>query len=395
MQKQYMKREAGGETAALIRQLSAKLDERNSTLAKAMQDIEKLQTEGASNAELLAVAQNAHKSIVAELQAMKHGQLDTGKTPDLFADVRERTKACMQNPLAFRAKIKAASYLMVKFLTSTNQGATAGAFAGNSNTGVIAPANGLVTSVRALCFNIPAEANAMNGGYGTGVAFTRETVTTNGAGIVTPGADKPETVITYTPATENFATVAHIHPIAEQVFKQAPNCVEAAIFRMVVLLAEKVDDYILDQANAGATAVTIALSATVTAIDAVMLLVQASPESDMRPDVVFASRDFFNKIRNSKDANGLYILPVQLLDDEINVGGVPVRRADTLPANSLVTGPFGRGMMVHGTDGVEVATSNSDGDNFKKNLVTLRVEEMLAAYPLRPAAFFKSTVTGP
>jgi HK97 family phage major capsid protein len=66
--------------------------------------------------------------------------------------------------------------------------------------------------------------------------------------------------------------------------------------------------------------------------------------------------------------------------------GVPVVQSIGMTAGSFAAGAFGQAYMVHNREGVVVEMSDSDSDNFTKNLVTIRAERRLALATERPAA---------
>ena len=66
--------------------------------------------------------------------------------------------------------------------------------------------------------------------------------------------------------------------------------------------------------------------------------------------------------------------------------GVPVIQSIGCTADIVAVGAFGQAYMVHNREGVVVEMSDSDSDNFTKNLITLRAERRLALATEKPAA---------
>lgn len=66
--------------------------------------------------------------------------------------------------------------------------------------------------------------------------------------------------------------------------------------------------------------------------------------------------------------------------------GVPVIQSIGCTADTVAVGAFGQAYMVHNREGVVVEMSDSDSDNFTKNLITIRAERRLALATERPAA---------
>jgi HK97 family phage major capsid protein len=66
--------------------------------------------------------------------------------------------------------------------------------------------------------------------------------------------------------------------------------------------------------------------------------------------------------------------------------GLPVIQAIGMAADTFQVGAFQRAYMIHNREGVVVEMSDSDSDNFTKNLITLRAERRLALATEVPAA---------
>ena len=66
--------------------------------------------------------------------------------------------------------------------------------------------------------------------------------------------------------------------------------------------------------------------------------------------------------------------------------GVPVIQSVGMTADQVAVGAFGQAYMIHNREGVTVEMSDSDSDNFTKNLITIRAERRLALATERPAA---------
>jgi HK97 family phage major capsid protein len=58
--------------------------------------------------------------------------------------------------------------------------------------------------------------------------------------------------------------------------------------------------------------------------------------------------------------------------------GVPVVESVGVAADTFAVGAFGQAGTIYNREGVTVDLSESDGDNFTKNLVTIRAERRLA-----------------
>jgi HK97 family phage major capsid protein len=66
--------------------------------------------------------------------------------------------------------------------------------------------------------------------------------------------------------------------------------------------------------------------------------------------------------------------------------GLPVIQAIGMAADTFQVGRFSEAYMIYNREGVVVEMSDSDGDNFRYNLITLRAERRLALATEKPAA---------
>lgn len=73
--------------------------------------------------------------------------------------------------------------------------------------------------------------------------------------------------------------------------------------------------------------------------------------------------------------------------------GLPTVVTPAIAAGTVLVGAFGTGAQVFRKGGVRLETTNSNEDDFKKNLVAWRIEERVALACYYPAAFVKLTLT--
>ena len=73
--------------------------------------------------------------------------------------------------------------------------------------------------------------------------------------------------------------------------------------------------------------------------------------------------------------------------------GVPVVQSVGMTADQVAVGAFASAATLYNREGVVVEMSDSDSDNFTKNLITLRAERRLALATERPAAIRAGDLT--
>ena len=80
----------------------------------------------------------------------------------------------------------------------------------------------------------------------------------------------------------------------------------------------------------------------------------------------------------NKESGAGYSHPSLLTGARISIAGVPVIGTDIVPANSFHVADFNKAAELLFEDNIMTEFAYEDGDNFTKNLVTVRVEESIA-----------------
>ena len=111
-------------------------------------------------------------------------------------------------------------------------------------------------------------------------------------------------------------------------------------------------------------------------------------ESGFAADVIVMHPSTWFKLRTAKDSNGQYYGGGFFGAQNIpNLWGTPVCVTTAVTADQIVVGAFKTCGSVVSKGGVSVEMTNSDQDDFVKNLMTIRAEERLALAVRRPAGF--------
>ncbi len=92
-------------------------------------------------------------------------------------------------------------------------------------------------------------------------------------------------------------------------------------------------------------------------------------------------------IETLKDANGRYIFGNPGQNLQPSMWGLPVVDTNAMPAGHFMVGAFNMAAQVFDREDANVQVSTEDGDNFVKNMVTIRAEERLALAVFRPQSF--------
>jgi HK97 family phage major capsid protein len=104
-------------------------------------------------------------------------------------------------------------------------------------------------------------------------------------------------------------------------------------------------------------------------------------------DILVHPQDFMSLL-TLKSTTNEYTYPALAVTGGITLAGVPVRKATAISRLVGLVGDFSQTEMLT-REGITVAMSYEDQDNFIKNLVTVRVEEAVALAVYNPSAFKK------
>ena len=241
-----------------------------------------------------------------------------------------------------------------------------------------------------LLISIPTTSNA--------IEYTREASFVNNAAEVAEGAAKPETTITFALETMPVATIAHWTKISRQLADDAPALAAYINFRMTYGVNERADAQIGSGDGVGSNISGLLNAANYTAHG----IADAGLGSVLKKHVLI--RKVVALLRNAGyRADAVLLNPVDYADMEIEAGttanvsgvslGVPVVESTAVSQDEFLVGAFQQAATIHNRQGVVVELSESDSDNFTKNLVTVRAERRLALTVEVPAALMGGDLT--
>ena len=223
------------------------------------------------------------------------------------------------------------------------------------------------------------------------VEYLKNSAFTNNAGVVAEGAAKPESTFTFALATANVVTVAHWTKITEQLAADAPAVAAYINAKMLYGLALKIDRQLVNGngtstqlsglLNTGnCTDYTSAISSRIPSggnlID-FALLIKSHLESLGYPakQLLLNPADWAD-LALLKDTQKRYLLggPAGITTQQL--WGLPVITTAAIPSGKYVMADFNLGATIF--DRQEVALEiDREGDDFRKNLLTIRAERRL------------------
>jgi len=236
------------------------------------------------------------------------------------------------------------------------------------------------------------------------IEFTKEASFTNSAAEAAEGAQKAESALTWSLVNMPVSTVAHWIKISKQLAADAPALAAYVNTRMRYGVNQKVDTQLVvgdgtapnisgtyDTGNFTAHGYSNATIAAISTTFKKLVLIR-KVIADLYAAGYPADAIVLNPADWATIEIGLFTTAAgQTLYSVNDAGqarlfGLPVIQAIGMAADTFQVGRFSEAYMIYNREGVVVEMSDSDGDNFQKNLVTLRAERRLALATEKPAA---------
>lgn len=255
-------------------------------------------------------------------------------------------------------------------------------------------------SLEAFLPSLPTTSNA--------VEFVRENVFTNNAAEVAEGASKPESAVTFTLVNQPVSTVAHWLKISRQL--AADNAALAAYVntRLTYGVNLKVEQQLVNGDGAAPNINGFMTSGNFTAHG----IADAALGATLKK-LVLIRKMIAGRAAAGAPCDGIVMNPADWAAIEIDLittaaghtlysvtesgqprlFGLPVIQTIGMTADTVAVGAFGIACCVYNREGVTVELSDSDGDNFTKNLITVRAERRLALAIERPSAISAGDLT--
>ncbi len=305
--------------------------------------------------------------------------------------VKAATLAAFQKGEAQKARIEVKN-------TITGSDATV---APDRKPGVVPGAFQLLT-LEALLSSVPTDSNA--------IEFTKEASFTNNAAETAEAAAKPESAITFSLVNQPVSTVAHWVKISKQLSQDNRALAAYINARMIYGVNRKVETQLVTGAGTGALMSGMMKSGNYTphgylsgalgsALPKLVLIRKVLADlwaagypataivlnpADWAQIEIELFTTTSNTVRVSVDANGV-----------TRLFGVPVVQSVGMAADTFLVANFAQAYTLYQRQGAVVELSESDGDNFTTNLVTVRAERRLALATEVPAAARGGDLTPP
>lgn len=245
---------------------------------------------------------------------------------------------------------------------------------------------------------------------GNAIEYTKEASFTNAAAETAESALKPESALTWSLVNMPISTVAHWIKISKQLAADAPSLAAYVNARMIYGVNRRVDTQLVigngvapnisGTYNTGNYTPHGYLSGALGTVFPKLVLIRK-----VMADLYVAGYPADAIVLNPADWAQIEIELIttaagQTLYSVNSAGqpflfGLPVVQAIGMAADTFQVGRFSEAYMIYNREGVTVEMSDSDSDNFTKNLITLRAERRLALATEVPAAVRGGDLTPP
>lgn len=233
------------------------------------------------------------------------------------------------------------------------------------------------------------------------IEFTKEASFTNSAAEAAEGTQKGESALTWSLVNMPVSTVAHWIKISKQLAADAPALAAYVNTRMRYGVNQKVDVQLVvgdgtapnisgtyDTGNYTAHGyANAALGSVLKKLVLFRKIIADLYAAGFPPDaIVLNPADWAAiEIELFTTAAGQTLYNVNAAGQAFLLG-LPVIQSVGMAADTFQIGRFSEAYMLYNREGVVVEMSDSDSDNFTKNLITLRAERRLALATEKPAA---------
>ncbi len=226
---------------------------------------------------------------------------------------------------------------------------------------------------------------------GNSVLLVRETVTDNNAAVVAEGGPKPASDIGFNTETATLDKVATTIKVSNEMLEDESAMRTYLDSRLSTFVRQKREDLFVTQLLAQATSTGDAVDVGGdNAFDAILAgSVEVVRNGGLQPDAVAMSMLSWATLLAIKDDNSNYLSGGPFASTNQRLWGrYRIAITERLGDDEIVVGAFSQGGTIwRKAGGVTVEATNSNEDDFLKNLVAIRAEERAVLFLQRPAAF--------
>jgi HK97 family phage major capsid protein len=247
--------------------------------------------------------------------------------------------------------------------------------------------------------SVPTSSNA--------IEFTKEASFTNSAAEAAEAAEKAESALTWSLVNMPVSTVAHWIKISRQLAMDSAALASYVNQRMIYGVNRRVETQlgagngtapnisgILDTGNYTAHGYAAANLGTLKKVNLVTKIIGQLWAVGAVPDAILMNPADWAQIQVDIVDSAVSAARVDFSNPMApRLNGIPVIQSNGITADTVVVGAFRQAGTIYNREGVVVEMSDSDDDNFTKNLITIRAERRLALTIERPSYIIGGDLT--
>jgi HK97 family phage major capsid protein len=218
--------------------------------------------------------------------------------------------------------------------------------------------------------------------------FAKKTGGEGGVGIQTEGSSKSQVDYDFTISEVTPKTIAVYAKISKQMLSRLTWLQNFVSTQMVQDLLNFEDESLLDFAGTSdfsglwENATSYTPSGSVVAgsnrWDKIANAVAQLRNARFVPTAILVNPIDYMELLINKTTTNEYSNPALITNGMLSIAGVPCIQTDIIPANSFLVADMAKASELLFEDNIMTEFAYEDGDNFTKNLVTVRVEESVA-----------------
>lgn len=259
----------------------------------------------------------------------------------------------------------------------------------------IIPGDFLPLTIRQVLPSVSVSGNMVNA--------LREATWTNSANFIAQATAKPESDITFQQYNVPIETVAHWIKISNQLLADAPAVVSYIESRLRDGLAQKIDAQLLNGNGTAPNLSGLTDSGNFVAytpasddllVDAINRAKYALWATGNMPDTVIVNPAAWGAMERVREgaATGAYLYGMPGMNAGMNPFGLRVVLSNNMAADKFLVGALRSSTVLYNRSGAVVEMGYT-GDDFTKNLITIRCEERMGLAVERPSGILYGTFT--
>jgi HK97 family phage major capsid protein len=232
------------------------------------------------------------------------------------------------------------------------------------------------------------------------VVYMKETTFTNNAAEAAEAAALGESALAYTEASETVQSIGHFIPVSQVQLDDIPQIQSLINNRLLLGLRQKLAAQVINGDGTSPALSGIYDRSVLTqafSTDILETIIKAIYKVQITgyalPDAALVNPTDLQTLRLLKETTGQYLMGAPYASGIMVVDGVPLVRSFNTAAGFACVGDFGNYCELFERKGATLETGYIS-DQFKKNMLSMKLWGRYAMTVYRDAAFCKATTTG-